>query len=88
VTHDGTIQVDRHSYTVGTAYRGHKVLVVPVKQDLVVVDDNKVVTVLPIKGLLRQPMDLGAYVRHLKEEARRVELHRVSLWARRGEPVT
>jgi len=52
------------------------------------IDDNKVVTLLPIKGLLRQPMDLGAYVRHLKEEARRVELHRVSLWARRGEPVT
>jgi hypothetical protein len=87
VTSDGTIQIDRHTYAIGSAYRQQPVAVQVVGTDFQVACAGQVVKRLPIRGLYGQPMDFDSYLIVLRSEARTIEFHYQSLWRKRGEAV-
>jgi hypothetical protein len=87
VNSDGSIQIDRHPYGVGSRYAGQLVLahVDAARRLFHVTLNGRVVKTLPIQGLYGGTMEFWTYFTRICEEARTVELHHRFLWERRGE---
>jgi hypothetical protein len=87
VTAAGTIQIDRHLYSVGAAYAKQDVLVhLDAEQSCFFVSSGeKVLKRLPIQGLYGGPMDFSSYLIAMKAEARTIEHHRQIWWEKPGE---
>ena len=85
VTSDGTVQIDRHTYSIGSAYRQQSVAAHVVGTEFYVVCAGKLVKRLPIRGLYGQRMLFDSYLILLREEARTLELRYQSLWRKSGE---
>lgn len=85
VTSDGTIQIDRHTYGIGSAYRKQSVAAHVVGSEFYVTCAEQVLKKLPIRGLFGQPMLFDSYLILLREEARTLEMHYQTLWRKRGE---
>jgi transposase InsO family protein len=84
---DGTIQIDRHVYSVGTVYAKQLVLVhLDAKQCLFHFSlEGRVVKSLPIRGVYGETLRFWDYFRLIQAEARMVELHHAALWERTDE---
>ena len=85
VTSDGTIQLDRHTYGIGSTYRQQSVAAHVVGTDFFVECAGRVVKQVPIRGLYEQQMLFDSYLILLREEARTLELRYQTLWRKRGE---
>jgi hypothetical protein len=83
----GTIQIDRHLYSVGTAYARQEILVhLDAEQKLFFVSmGEKVLKKLPIQGLYGAEMDFGSYLIMMKAEARTIAYHYHMQWEKLGE---
>jgi hypothetical protein len=84
-TSDGTIQIDRHTYAIGSSYKHQQVTAHVVGEEFQVVCAGHIVKRLPIRGLYRQTMDFDSYLVVLRSEARTIDFHYQSLWRRRSE---
>jgi len=82
VTANGTIQVDRHSYYVGQAWAGTRVLVHLDAQHALfrITHNDETVKQCDIKGLPPSEMNLFDYAEVLKAEARFIEQHYFTSW--------
>ncbi len=89
VNSNGTIQIDRHSYSVGTLYAKQQVLVQVdgQKQVFQISCEGKHIKQLPILGLYSEAMSFWDYFRVIQLEARLIEAHHATMWERRGEPL-
>lgn len=87
VNSNGTIQIDRHSYSVGKLYAKQQVLVkVDAKNRVFQIScEGKHIKQLPILGLYGDKMSFWDYFRLTQMEARLVEAHHAVMWERRGE---
>jgi transposase InsO family protein len=87
ITSAGTIQIDRHLYSIGSAYAKQEVLVhLDAEQSCFFVSlGEKVLKRLPIQGLYGGTMDFSSYLIAMKAEARTIEYHRQIWWEKRGE---
>jgi hypothetical protein len=87
VNSSGTIQIDRHTYAVGTAYAKRQVLVhVDAKQQMFRVTlDGRVLKTLPIQGVYGTRLGFGDYLKIIQAEARTVEQHHTLLCERMGD---
>jgi hypothetical protein len=87
VNSDGTIQIDRHTYAVGSQYAKQPVLVhLDAAQQLFrVTVAGQFVKTLPIRGLHGSPLRFWDYFKLIQAEARTIELHHALLWEQRGE---
>lgn len=85
VTSDGTIQIDRHTYGIGSAYRQQPVAAHVVGTEFWMECAGQVVKQLPIRGLYGQMLLFDGYLILLREEARTLELRYQTLWRKRGE---
>jgi transposase InsO family protein len=83
----GTIQIDRHLYSVGTVYARQEILVhLDAEQKLFFVSrGEKVLKKLPIQGLYGAAMDFASYLIVMKAEARTIAYHYHSQWEKLGE---
>jgi len=86
VNSNGTVQVDHHTYRIGTGYSKQLVLLhVDARQQVFhVILDGQLVKQLPIRGLYSEPMDLDVYLTVLRGEARTIAAHHRLLWERPG----
>ncbi|MBC7870552.1 MAG: transposase [Chitinophagaceae bacterium] len=87
VNSDGTIQIDRHTYSIGTRYTAK---LVPVHVDanqksLHVTLDGQVVKTHPVQGLYGSDLPFWDYFKHIQTEAQTIERHRLASWARTGD---
>ena len=85
VTSDGTIQIDRHTYSIGKNYRQQPISARIVGTEFCVEWSGDLIKKLPIRGLYGQRMLFDAYMILLREEARTLELRYQSLWRKSGE---
>jgi hypothetical protein len=87
VNSEGTIQIDRHTYSVGSQYAKQPVLVhLDAAQQLFRVTlAGRLVKTLPIRGLHGSPLPFWDYFKLIQAEARIVALHHAMLWERQGE---
>jgi hypothetical protein len=87
VNSEGTIQIDRHTYSVGSQYAKQPVLVhLDAAQQLFRVTlEGRLVKTLSIRGLHGTPLRFWDYFKLIQAEARTVALHHTLLWERRGE---
>lgn len=86
VNASGTIQVDRHTYTVGSHYAGQRVLVcldVKRRQFHIFLHDS-IVKTTAIQGVIEGQMDFQDYLEQIQTEARLVDLHRQAMWEKRN----
>lgn len=83
----GTIQIDCHLYSVGTAYAKQDVLVhLDTEQACFFVSSGaNVLKRLPLKGLYGGEMDFSSYLIAMQAEAQTVEYHRHLWWEKLGE---
>lgn len=83
----GTIQIDRHLYSVGAAYAKQEVLVhLDAEQVCFFVSSGeKILKRLPLQGLYEGTMDFSSYLIAMKAEARTIEYHRQIWWEKLGE---
>lgn len=86
VNSSGTIQIDRHTYFVGTPYAKQLVLVQldAERKRFYVTVEAKEVKQLPVHGLLGEPMDFTVYLTVMRAEARTIEAHRRLMWEQTG----
>ncbi|MBK9745774.1 MAG: transposase [Chloroflexi bacterium] len=86
VNSSGTIQIDRHTYSIGSAYAKQQVLVhLDAKQHMFLVSLNgQRLKQLTIQGLYRAPMDFAVYLTQIRSEARTVEAHHRLWWGQTG----
>lgn len=75
VRSNGSVTVDKYDYYVSAALRGKVVLlqINAVEQVLQVIDDDKVIKTIPIKGLLGSPMRIHDFLDMMCEQARSEE---------------
>jgi transposase InsO family protein len=87
VNSSGTVQIDRHTYSVGTGYAKQLVLVhVDAKAHRFHFSiEGRVVKTLPIHGLYGMRMHFWDYFRLIQSEARLIELHHATLWEQMGD---
>ncbi len=87
VNSDGTIQIDRHTYSIGARYTGKLVLVHvdANRQALYVTLDGQVVKSHPVQGLYGRALPFWDYFKLIQAEAQTIELHRLASWARMGD---
>ena len=87
VNRNGTVQVDRHTYHIGSAYTKQLVLLhVDADQRLFHVTlDGQVLKRLPIRGLFGESMDFEVYLTAMRAEARTIAAHHRLLWERPGD---
>jgi len=87
VNSNGTIQVDRHSYSIGTFYAKQPILVHVDAHERVfkLTSEGHKIKQLPILGLFNEMMSFWDYFRVIQTEARLVELHHAALWERRND---
>lgn len=88
ITSNGTIQIDKHTYSVSYDRAKTNVLVYldAENKQFHVLQDNTLLRSLDIKGLHgKGPMDFQDYVAQMKAEARSIEMHRWLTWFRPGE---
>lgn len=86
VNSNGTVQVDRHVYRIGTEYAKQRVLLhVDAQQRIFrAILDGRIVKELPIQGLLGDRLDVDVYLTVLRAEARTIAAHHRLLWEQRG----
>ena len=87
VTTNGTIQVDTHLYSIGHAYAGLPVMAQldAEKAQLLVMRDDKVLKVCPLRGVLPDPMSFVEYFEKVKAEAYFIEQYHHHQWERTGD---
>jgi hypothetical protein len=83
----GTIQVDRHTYSVGSRYTKQQALahLDAARRVFRITVEGRVVKTLPIQGLQEHEMRLWDYFSLICAEARTVELHYQFSWQRTGD---
>jgi hypothetical protein len=87
VNASGTIQVDRHTYRLGSHYARQRVLVyldASQRQFHLILNDKAVKTVA-IEGLVEGQMDFQDYLKRMQMQARLVDLHRQVMWAKSND---
>ena len=84
VNASGTVQVDRHTYSVGSVYAGKLVLVHldAVRQQFHLIVEGLLVKTVAMQGLVKHPMDFEDYLVFIQEEAHLVSWHRHLWWER------
>lgn len=87
VNSDGTIQIDRHTYSIGSRYAKQPILVhVDARQACFYVSqEGNEIKRLSIQGLYGTMMSFGTYLTVLCSEARTIEAHHRLLWEQRGD---
>jgi hypothetical protein len=87
VNSDGTIQIDRHTYAIGSRYAKQQVLVHldAHLQRFRITLEGRLIKMLPIQGLYGNTLRFWDYFKLIQAEARTIELHHLMLWERRGE---
>ncbi len=85
VTSDGTIQIDRHTYAIGSAYRQQPVAAHILGMEFIVEYQGVMIKQLPIRGLYGQHVLFDSYLILLREEARILALHYQNLWRKAGD---
>jgi len=82
VNASGTIQIDRHTYTVGSRYAGKAVLVhLDAHQQLFhLIVEGHLIRSTPILGLVGHPLPFEDYVDYIRHEAVLMRLHRQAHW--------
>jgi hypothetical protein len=85
VTSDGTIQIDRHTYAIGSTYRQQPVAAHILGTEFIVEYQGVMIKQLPIRGLYGQPVLFDSYLILLREEARTLALHYQNLWRKSGD---
>ena len=87
ITSNGTIQIDRHIYYIGSRHAGKPVLAYldAIQKRFYILHDGKVLAVKDVQGLLLEPLEFQTYLAHLKQEARTIEIHRLLSWYNVGE---
>ena len=86
VNSSGTIQIDRHTYSVGSMYAKQQVLVHldAENQRFHISLNGQVLKQLPIQGLLGSWMDFMVYLTQIRSEARTIAAHHRLLWEQTG----
>lgn len=86
VNASGTIQVDRHTYTVGSRYAGQRVLVCldAKRRQFHILLNDSIVKTTAIQGLVEGQMEFQDYLKLIQTEARLVDLHRQAMWEKRN----
>lgn len=89
VSSDGSIQIDRHAYSVGTRYTKQQVLVHVDSQNKMfhITCEGQLIKTLPIQGLYERRLRFWDYFRYIQAEARTIEQHHRLLWQRAGDGV-
>lgn len=89
VSSEGTFQVDRHSYSVGTAFAKQpvSVLVDVTNREFKVSNGQRVLKSLPIQGLYRREMSFFEFLNAMQREAHYVAWHTQSVWQKSPETV-
>jgi hypothetical protein len=90
VSSDGTIQIDRHTYSVGSRYAKQPVLV-HLDAEVHRFHFNiagRVVKTLPMGGLHGRRLRFWDYFRLIQSEARLIEIHHATLWEQVGDTVS
>lgn len=84
---NGTIQVDQHTYYVDSKLHRQPVLVhLDAENEVFFIScDDTVLKKCDIKGRLADEMDFQSYLLALKQEARRIEWHRLTTWYKTGD---
>jgi len=84
---NGTIQVDQHTYYVDSKLHRQPVLVhLDAENEAFFIScDDTVLKKCDIKGRLADEMDFQSYLLALKQEARRIEWHRLTTWYKTGD---
>lgn len=90
ITSNGTIQIDKHSYSVDHTRAKTNVLVYldAKNRQFQVLQDNELLRSLDIKGLHGpELMAFQDYLAVMKKEARSIEMHRWMTWFRPGDDI-
>ncbi len=87
VNSSGTIQVDRHTYSIGTAYAKQMVLVHvdAERHEFIVILEDRIIQRLPIQGLYESSMTFNAFLKAMMTEATFIDLHYHYSWERTGD---
>lgn len=87
VNSNGTIQIDRHTYTIGTAYAKQPVIahVDAIRRLFFITLEGKIIAQKPIQGIYAETMDFGSFLRLMLTEARFIDLHRRLTWEQRSD---
>ncbi len=88
VNSSGTIQIDRHTYSVGTAYAKQLVLVHvdAQRREFLIILEGTIIRRLPIQGLYGTAMDFSDFLEEMKTEATFIALHYQLSWQRPNDP--